>query len=114
LRYRAFADENPRDTPPSSGGQMSAVQLTDEECVRIDSHRTRFKRKLKMGRILAAEELLDEARDAIGEAILSAARASPPPHAFDLLKSMELKGPTGIMHKYERSSLWVQSCGDRG
>src|SRR5271166_3777702 len=56
--------------------QMSAVQLTDEERVRIDSHRTRFKRKLKMGRILAAEELLDEARDAIGEAILSAARAS--------------------------------------
>ena len=56
--------------------QMSAVQLTDEERVRIDSHRTRFKRKLKMGRILAAEELLDEARDAIGEAILSAARAN--------------------------------------
>ena len=56
--------------------QMSAVQLTDEERVRIDSHRTRFKRKLKMGRILAAEELLDEAREAIGEAILSAARAS--------------------------------------
>jgi hypothetical protein len=38
--------------------------------------RTRFKRKLKMGRILAAEELLDEARDAIGGAILNAARAS--------------------------------------
>jgi SNF2-related domain/Helicase conserved C-terminal domain len=56
--------------------QMSAVELTDEERVRIDSHRTRFKRKLKMGRILAAEELLDEARDAIGEAILSAARAN--------------------------------------
>jgi hypothetical protein len=56
--------------------QMSAEQLTDEERVRIDSHRARFKRKLRMGRILAAEELLDEAHDAIGEAILSAARAS--------------------------------------
>lgn len=29
-----------------------------------------------MGRILAAEELLEEARDAVGEAILCAARAS--------------------------------------
>jgi hypothetical protein len=58
------------------GVQKSAVQLTDEERVCFDSHRTRFKRKLKMGRILAAEELLDEAREAIGEAILSAARAS--------------------------------------
>jgi hypothetical protein len=42
----------------------------------MDSHLVRSKRKLKMGRILAAEELLDEARDAVGEAILSAARAS--------------------------------------
>jgi hypothetical protein len=50
------------------------VKLSDEECARIDSQRALFKRKLKMGRILAAEELLDEARDAVGEAILCAAR----------------------------------------
>jgi hypothetical protein len=56
--------------------EMSTAQLSNEERVRIDSHRARFKRKLKMGRILAAEELFDEARDAIGEAILYAARAS--------------------------------------
>ncbi len=55
---------------------MSSAQLNDEERARIATHRERFKRKLKMSRILAAEELLDEARDAIGEAILCAARAS--------------------------------------
>jgi hypothetical protein len=58
------------------GMEISAVQLTEEERVRIDFHRTRFKRKLKISRILAAEELLDEANEAIREAILSAARAS--------------------------------------
>ncbi|MBV9298415.1 MAG: DEAD/DEAH box helicase [Verrucomicrobia bacterium] len=54
--------------------EMSLVKLSDEECARIDSQRALFKRKLKMGRILAAEELLEEARDAVGEAILCAAR----------------------------------------
>ena len=52
------------------------AQLSDEERARIATCRERGKRKLKMGRILAAEELLDEACDAIGEAILYAARAS--------------------------------------
>ena len=57
-------------------GETSPTVLSDEERARLDSHRARGKRKLKMGRILAAEELLDEARDAVGEAILSAARAN--------------------------------------
>jgi hypothetical protein len=48
--------------------------LSDEERARIASRRDSFKRKLKMARILAAEELLDEARDALREAILSAGR----------------------------------------
>jgi hypothetical protein len=54
--------------------ETSVVELSDEERARIDSLRALFKRKLKMGRVLAAEELLDEARDAVGEAILSVAR----------------------------------------
>jgi hypothetical protein len=54
----------------------SEAPLTDEERARLDAHKVRFERKLKMSRILAAEELLDEARDAIREAILYAARAT--------------------------------------
>jgi hypothetical protein len=56
--------------------KVSEAPLSEEECARIDAHRTRFERKLKLGRILAAEELLDEAREAIREAILYAARAN--------------------------------------
>jgi hypothetical protein len=56
--------------------EIASTVLSDEERARLDSHRVRGKRKLKMGRILAAEELFDEARDAVGEAILSAARAN--------------------------------------
>src|SRR5262249_10178901 len=54
----------------------SNAPLSEEERSRIDAHRVRFERKLKLGRILAAEELLDEARDAIREAIFYAARAN--------------------------------------
>jgi hypothetical protein len=54
----------------------SSTPLSDEEQARVVTHRERFRRKLKMSRILAAEELVDEAREAIGEAILCAARAS--------------------------------------
>ena len=56
--------------------KLSEAPLTEEERARLDAHKARFERKLKMGRILAAEELLDEARDAIREAILYAARAN--------------------------------------
>jgi hypothetical protein len=56
--------------------KVSEAPLSEEERARIDAHRMRFERKLKMGRILGAEELLDEARDAIREAILYAARAN--------------------------------------
>ena len=59
--------------PPAD---KSPAQLSDEERARIAAFRERCKRKLKMGRILAAEELLDEAHDAIGGAILCAACAS--------------------------------------
>ena len=52
----------------------AATSLSDEEQARIASQRDRFKRKLKMARILAAEDLLDEARDALRDSILSAAR----------------------------------------
>jgi hypothetical protein len=69
VRIRATRHLHPK-------GDMAPVVLSEEERARIDSHWVRSKRKLKMGRILAAEELLDEARDAVGEAILSAARAS--------------------------------------
>ncbi|HZC58723.1 MAG TPA: DEAD/DEAH box helicase, partial [Chthoniobacterales bacterium] len=57
---------------PESGA--ASAPLSDEERARIASRRDSFKRKLKMARILAAEELLDEARDALREAILSAGR----------------------------------------
>jgi helicase-like protein len=69
LRIRATRHLHPK-------GDMFPVVLSDEERVRVDSHRVRCKRKLKLARILAAEELLDEARDAVGEAILNAARAN--------------------------------------
>jgi len=55
---------------------VSEAPLSDEERSRVDAHRMRFERKLKLGRILAAEELLDEAREAIREAIFYAARAN--------------------------------------
>ena len=57
-------------------GEVSTAQLSDEERARLDAHRTLCKRKLKMGRILEAEELFEEARAAVIEAILSAARAN--------------------------------------
>jgi superfamily II DNA or RNA helicase len=57
---------------PESGA--ASAPLSDEERAHIASRRDSFKRKLKMARILAAEELLDEARDALREAILSAGR----------------------------------------
>ena len=69
LRIRATRHLHPK-------GDIFPVVLSDEERVRVDSHRVRCKRKLKLARILAAEELLDEARDAVGEAILNAARAN--------------------------------------
>jgi SNF2 family DNA or RNA helicase len=57
---------------PETGDPATA--LSDEEQARIASQRDRFKRKLKMARVLAAEDLLDEAREAIRDSILSAAR----------------------------------------
>jgi SNF2-related domain/Helicase conserved C-terminal domain len=69
IRIRATRHLHPK-------GDTAPFVLSEEERARMDSHRVRSRRKLKMGRILAAEELLDEARDAVGEAILSAARAS--------------------------------------
>ena len=53
---------------------LAAAPLSQEERARLAVQRDRFKRRLKMARVLAAEELLDEARDALTEAILSAAR----------------------------------------
>jgi hypothetical protein len=49
--------------------------LTDEEQLRVNSHRERAKRKFKIARILATEELLEEARQALEEAILYRGRA---------------------------------------
>jgi hypothetical protein len=49
--------------------------LTDEEQLRVNSHRERAKRKFKIARILATEELLEEARQALEEAILYQGRA---------------------------------------
>src|SRR5262249_17960889 len=56
--------------------ESSMLRLSDEESSRVESHTVRFKRKLKMARILAAEELFEEARDAVRQAILSAACAA--------------------------------------
>ena len=53
----------------------AATALSDEERARIAGQQDRFKRKLKMARILAAEELPEEAREALREAILCGARA---------------------------------------
>src|SRR5271165_3414206 len=61
-----------RHLHPESG--IANAPLSDEERARIASRRDGFKRKLKMARILAAEDLLDEARDALRDAILSAGR----------------------------------------
>jgi hypothetical protein len=69
MRIRATRHLYPRP-------ESSLLQLSDEENARVESQRVRFKRKLKMARILAAEELFEEARDAVREAILSAACAA--------------------------------------
>jgi hypothetical protein len=53
----------------------ASLPLSDEERARLANQRDRFKRKLKMARIPANEELFEEARDAMGEAILCAACA---------------------------------------
>jgi ERCC4-related helicase len=57
---------------PESGTKSSP--LNDEERERIAGLRDRLKRKLKMATILASEELLDEARDALRDAVLFAGR----------------------------------------
>ena len=57
-------------------GEISAPKLSDQERLRLETHRALGKRKLKMGRILATEDLVEEAREALLVAILSAARAN--------------------------------------
>jgi hypothetical protein len=54
---------------------VAPAPLSDEERLRVNSHRDRAKRKLKMARVLATEELLEEARQALEEAILYQGRA---------------------------------------
>ena len=54
---------------------VAPAPLSDEERLRVNSHRERAKRKLKMARVLATEELLEEARQALEEAILYQGRA---------------------------------------
>jgi len=61
-----------RHLHPETG--VASTPLSDEERAQIASRRDCFKRKLKMARILAGEDLLDEARDALREAILFAGR----------------------------------------
>jgi hypothetical protein len=61
-----------RHLHPDAG--VASAPLSDEERSRITSRRDSFKRKLKMARLLAGEDLLDEARDALREAILLAGR----------------------------------------
>jgi superfamily II DNA or RNA helicase len=61
-----------RHLHPETG--VASTALSDEERAQIASRRDCFKRKLKMARILAGEDLLDEARDALREAILFAGR----------------------------------------
>ena len=59
-----------RHLHPKAG--VASTPLSDEERAQIATRRDCFKRKLKMARILAGEDLLDEARDASREAILFA------------------------------------------
>jgi hypothetical protein len=54
---------------------VAARPLSDEERLRVNSDRERAKRKLKIARVLATEELLEEARQALEEAILCQGRA---------------------------------------
>jgi hypothetical protein len=67
MRIRATRHLHPESS-------VACTPLSDEERSRITSRRDSFKRKLKMARILAAEDLPDEARDALRDAILSAGR----------------------------------------
>jgi hypothetical protein len=55
-------------------GGTAPTPLNDEERGRIVGLRDRLKRKLKLATILASEELLDEARDALRDAVLFAGR----------------------------------------
>jgi hypothetical protein len=55
-------------------GGTAPASLNDEERGRIAGLRDRLKRKLKLATILASEELLDEARDALRDAVLFAGR----------------------------------------
>jgi hypothetical protein len=57
---------------PESG--VTSRLLNDDERDRIAGLRDRLKRKLKMANLLASEELLDEARDALKDAVLFAGR----------------------------------------
>jgi superfamily II DNA or RNA helicase len=53
----------------------TAAPLTDEESAQATAYRERAARKLKMARVLAAEELHEESRIALREAVLYQARA---------------------------------------
>jgi hypothetical protein len=73
---------------------VAAPPLSDEERLRVNSHREGAKRKLKIARVLATEELLEEAGQALEEAILCqgrayavAARLSEPEKPSDVLMS---------------------------
>lgn len=55
--------------------ETEPAPLSEEERLKADSHRDRAKRKLKIAGLLAAAELLEEARQALEEAILYQARA---------------------------------------
>ena len=57
---------------PENG--VASRLLNDDERNRIAGLRDRLKRKLKMANLLASEELLDEARDALKDAVLFAGR----------------------------------------
>jgi hypothetical protein len=57
------------------GAMTASIPLSDEERARVASYRERAVRKLKMARVLTVEELLDEAREALAEAILHQGRA---------------------------------------
>jgi hypothetical protein len=92
------------------------IHLSDEERLRVNSHRERAKRKLKIARVLATEELLEEARQALEEAILYQGRAyavearlSEPENPGDVLMSPREVAATSLA----TSGQGGQKCGER-
>jgi len=64
-----------RDLYPEPGAEGGPPPLTDEERQKASGNRAQASRKLKMARLLASGDLVDEARQAVLDAVLFLGRA---------------------------------------